>query len=70
MFKKLQLIQLKENDTKTFSPQNFNCFTGKECLRFLRSWFYQKLLAVLEQSSVWKQDYNWQEQINFSMYMN
>lgn len=39
IFKKLQLIQLKENDSKTFPQQNFHCFTGKECPRFLRSRF-------------------------------
>ena len=49
-FKKLQLIRLKENDSKTFSQPNFYSFNGKKCLRFLRNCFYQKLLAVLKHS--------------------
>ena len=44
-FKKLQLIQLEENDSKPFSQQNFHCFTGEECLHFLRSRFLLKFIG-------------------------
>ena len=47
---KTPMIQLKENDSKTFSQPNFYSFNGKKCLRFLRNCFYQKLLAILNHS--------------------
>ena len=37
IFKKLQFVQLKENDSKALSQQIFHLFTGKEYLCFLGS---------------------------------
>ena len=58
VFKKLQLIQLEENDSKSFSQQNFHCFTGEECLRFLRGRFLLKVICCSRATVSSKQDCN------------